>query len=94
MRCEVFDATKTYCTATETVEARLGAASASAAAAVLGLATEHTARGGEQCRDLGSAEADPLAEVRIAEIRGLGLLPAITYQPHYRRGQKDLLNLI
>ena len=64
VRCEVFDATKTYCTATETVEARLGAASA--AAAVLGLATEHTARGGEQCRDLGSAEADPLAEVRIA----------------------------
>ena len=66
VRCEVFDATKTYCTATETVEARLGAASASAAAAVLGLATEHTARGGEQCCDLGSAEADPLAEVRIA----------------------------
>ena len=61
----MFDATKTYCTATETVEARLGAASA-AVAAVLGLATEHTARGGEQCRDLGSAEADPLAEVRIA----------------------------
>ena len=94
MRCEVFDATKTYCTATETVEARLGAASASAAAAVLGLATEHTARGGEQCRDLGSAEADPLAEVRIAEIGGPRSAACGCYQPHYRRGQKDLLNLI
>ena len=94
MRCEVFDATKTYCTATETVEARLGAASASAATAVLGLATEHTARGGEQCRDLGSAEADPLAEVRIAEIGGPRSAACGCYQPHYRRGQKDLLNLI
>ena len=90
----MFDATKTYCTATETVEARLGAASASAAAAVLGLATEHTARGGEQCRDLGSAEADPLAEVRIAEIGGPRSAACGCYQPHYRRGQKDLLNLI
>ena len=89
----MFDATKTYCTATETVEARLGAATASAAA-VLGLATEHTARGGEQCRDLGSAEADPLAEVRTAEIEGPRSAACGCYQPHYRRGQKDLLNLI